>query len=86
MSEKNASWYVLYDCGGKQCTYYYTDAFTHPIKIFNVVIPIVNIQHDGLDVDNIFIHNYILDDCTCCQIMVLCNASILLMVKSDRNM
>jgi hypothetical protein len=32
-----------------QCTYYYTDIFTHPNKILTFLIPTVNIQHDGLD-------------------------------------
>ena len=34
-----------------------------------------------LGLDDISIHNFILDDCTCCHI----NAGTLMMVKSDRN-
>ena len=69
-----------------QCTYYYTDIFTHPNKFLTFLIPTVNIQHDGLDLENIFIHNFILDHCTYCHVMILCNTSTLMMVKCDRNM
>ena len=45
-----------------------------------------NIQHDGLDLDNKFIHNFIPDDSRYCQIIVHCTASTLVVVKSGRNM
>jgi hypothetical protein len=64
-----------------QCTYCYTHLLTHPNKTSTFLNPVVNIQHDGLDLDNIFIHNFIVDDCAYCQIMLLCNKRILIMVK-----
>jgi hypothetical protein len=66
--------------------HYITDFLHILTRTFNVLIPIINIQHDGLDLDNIFIYNCISDDCTYCKIIVLLNASTLMMVESDGNM
>ena len=76
-------------CGGKVSPYLHdalTDLFTRPENIFNVLIPIDNTQHDCLDLDNTFIHNFMLDDCIYCHVMILCNTSTMMVVKSDRNM
>ena len=42
-------------------------------QLFNILILIVNIQHDGWVLDDIFVNNYILDECTYRWITVLCN-------------